>query len=279
MWRFRLCVPILLLVMCACAGAPAPSTPSVSNNDRLSVVYSVTGGPTDSSMFPLIVYDPQFLDRWHAFAYLEARARTQIAPLSWASDSDSIVLTAEEPFVIPVPGSPIPTAAPNSMYLQVGTTYGRSHVTVRSVYIPYALSFEALHYPSLAFGCAFRFTPAFFFDPDRFVLGSDVRNWPSADLYATEPSTQLTPLDSCYGSPLSVGATTLWHMPFGGTIITGTTLQTFATISASQWRNDGTTFDPQPGSTVVFKTAEGRVVKALVPMGPYEVTDRGDFVY
>ena len=102
-------------------------------------------------------------------------------------------------------------------------------------------------------------------------------NWTGADLYDTFPSDQLGPLDPCLNSPLATPANTpeVWHAPYGGVLLPAVSLQAFTAVSVSQWQNAGTSFAPSASALLLLKTKEGRIVKVLLPIGPYEASSPG----
>jgi hypothetical protein len=237
-------------------------------------------GPT-----PLVLYDQQFLDPAES-EYLLALVLTprlpQPASVIWTSSNPAALpLTHQCPNCSVSIGSPVPTAPPNETFVKLGSIYGRSTITARAT-TPVAVtaSLTAYRYPSLSFGCRFRYYPAFAFDPDRTISPNEPQTWTTADVYETAPQDTLHVLDLCYNSPLAVGTTTLWHVPHGGVLLPAVSLAQFTKICASAWRNAGTVFTPKYGSVLLLKTKEGRVVKAMLPIGPYEVSNSaGAFTY
>jgi hypothetical protein len=275
---------IMASLLAGCGGAgtsPAPLHSSGPSGAAGTISASIgyvsaydTGVQPTVQATPLVMYDGQFLD-FMEDAYLlglvAAPPVTQQA-VSWnSSNSAAVTLSTQYPFGSSAPNYAVPTAPPGQIYAQVGPAYGKSTIVASTQAA--SASIVAYHYPSLSFGCRFRYRPAWAFDPDRTTSMQDSANWTSADLYDTFPAAQLQQLDPCLNSPLAAGGTTeTWHMPYGGTVLPSVSLQAFTTVQASQWSNAGTTFSPSIPSLVLFKTKEGRIVKALLPIGPYEVS-------
>jgi hypothetical protein len=119
--------------------------------------------------------------------------------------------------------------------------------------------------------------PAFNFDG-----GSSRPLDATSDLYVTIGSDKVQPLDGC-ASPVfetAAGTPEVWHTPYGGTGIAIHSLLDFPAIQASQWRNDATQFSPNDFAVLLFKTKGGLIVKALLPVGPFEVSaSDGSFPY
>ncbi len=234
---------------------------------------------------PLVLYDQQFLD-FGASSYILGVTFSpagSAGTVTWtSSNSAALPLEQQQPFTGSLPGDPAPTAPPNETFVQTGNAYGTSTIAAKIAGTNITAAITAYHYHSLSFGCDFRFEPAWAFDPDRFALMQDEANWSSGDLYDTAPANQLELLDPCYQSPLATapGTTELWHTPYGGVLLPSVSVQAFTSIAASQWRNAGTQFAPVDAALLLFKTHEGRIVKALLPIGPYEVSDlSGNFPY
>ena len=151
-------------------------------------------------------------------------------PVSWQVSTNGVTLTAHNPDGASIPGVPIATAPPGGIFVYSGGAYGLSRITATNGTVEIA-SLPAIHYPSLSFGCLFRFTPAFAFDPDRTGKMQSSSNWLSADLYDTFPANGLQALDPCYSSPLAETAPSeIWHVPFGGTFLPVKSLQNFSSI-------------------------------------------------
>jgi len=240
------------------------------------------GAPQPSVQpLPLVMYDEQFLNPATA-SYLLA---LQISPavqnptIAWTSSNPAVAsLQSQEPGAGSLPGDPAPTAPPAEMFVQTGTAYGAATITGSATApVNAGATMTAYHYPSLALGCRFRYEPAFAFDPDRTALMQQQSNWTSADLYDTFPSNQLGPLDPCLNSPLAspANAPEVWHAPYGGVLLPAVSLQAFTAVGVSQWQNAGTSFAPSASALLLLKTKEGRIVKVLLPTGPYEASSPG----
>jgi hypothetical protein len=271
---------ISLVLTAACAErGNLPNAHNYTASIEYVSSWSIGGTPMPEPT-PLVLYDQQFLDFFES-GYLLALGilpPPQSVDVTWASsNADVIQLQQQAPFSVGVPDDPAPTAPPNAIYAKTGPTYGTSTITAKATgSANVSASIISYHYPSLSFGCRFRYQPAFAFDPDRSDTMRDQANWTSADIYETAPANQLGQLDPCQGSPLAVADTTeTWHVPYGGVLLPAVSLQDFASISASRWQNAGTSFPRVDPSLILFKTREGRIVKALLPIGPYEISAIG----
>ena len=275
---------VSLLAACGGGAAPAPPPPSSASIEYISS-WAAPGSQPNQQDAPLILVDQQFLDPANG-GYLLALSASPSLPKSvsvtWTSSNPAVApLETQQPFTPNLPDYPAPTAPPDDMYTQYGSAYGASVITA-SAGAPASVSatIMAIHYHSLSLGCGFRFEPAFAFDPDRATLMQNWANWTQADLYDTAPPNRLGMLDPCLNSPLATGTSELWHMPYGGVLLPATSLQDFAAVTAKRWTNAGTSFSPTSPAVALFKTEEGRIVKALLPVGPYEVSDTsGAFPY
>lgn len=232
----------------------------------------------DASASPadvIVLYDQQFIDPFHnaEVAIVSVQPKPpQSTTIIWSSSDSSVVVQPQEPNF----ASPAPTAPPMGTWVAAGSTPGSATVTAKiGAPVNQTLSIPVFHYPSLSFGCRFRYAPAFDFDPGATPNGT------SSDLYATIGSDRTAPLDSCQNTVFVTAAGTpeLWHTPYGGVLLAGVSLTQFPSIQASQWQNSDTQFTAQPG-VLLFKTHSGRIVKAFLPIGPYEVSDvNGVFPY
>ena len=275
--RFSLGLLFVAVIVAACGPAGSTSPPAGPAQPSI-VAYSPLFGGAAAVAAPLVIYDQQFLDTGHA-GFLLTLTPGQSSPVEWALSSPTLALSQTQPFTFSIPGDPAPTAPPGGMFVStINGAYGATTITATYGGGSRA-TISAVHFPSLSFGCYFRYAPAYAFDPDRSSLMRDRANWTSGDLYETAPAASLYVLDPCYQSALATGNAEIWHVPFGGTFVPASTLQDFAAVKASQWTNSGTTFAPAQG-VLLLKTAEGRIVKALLPIGPLEVSDTaGAFSY
>ncbi len=265
-------------IACALSACAAGVPPNPSTAPAITISYARERGDAMTSADPIVLFDQQSLAPFNAALYLEAQpvvGGTTAIQTSWTSNSTSVLVEKQRPFTVPVAGSAIPTAPPNATYIQVGQTYGPAVITV-NVTAPFggSASIVAYHYRSLSFGCYFRSDPAIDFVGDTAIALHDKTQWLTADLFETAPSDSLGPLDPCQNSTLATlaGTSVIWHVPLGGTIVPGRTLQQFVSVKSSQWKDDGTAFTVTTPTIMVFKTNEGSIVKALLPIGPYEVT-------
>jgi hypothetical protein len=237
-----------------------------------------------STDLPVVLYDSQFFDPIHNTALLTALISPPGAASisSWTSSSAAVTTNHNEPGFESIPGDPAPTAPPNSIFVGTGSSYGSSIVSAATG--PEAIgTVTVLHYPSLSFGCQFRYYPAFNFTSAGGETVMPPGAGMQADLYDTSPSAGLGSMDPCYETPLASSGSTIemWHVSGGGTLISTPGLSEFAAIKGSRWSNDATSFSAtnQP-VTLIFKTSAGLIVKAFLPIGPYEVSDpAGHFPY
>lgn len=254
----------------ACGGSGGSGPPG----SRASIVLTVAangGSPTVSQA--VVLYDGQFLDPFANVAVVQAAiVPAQSAPITWMSSNANVVLSQQEPNF----ASPAPSAPPQSIFASTGSTYGAATITAAAgPPVNQSASIAAYHYPSLALGCTFRYSPAYSFDPGAAANGA------ASDLYATMGSDQLHALDPCANTAFATapGSPQLWHTPYGGTFVAGATLSQFPALQTSAWQDAGTVFSVQSGA-LLFKTKGGAIVKALVPVGPYEVsTASGQFPF
>lgn len=271
-----------IVMLQACGGAAqSPALPTQSHS--VSIAYGFEPQSTNSSQSPIVLWDQQWFDTIHASYYLVPVVTPTISPMpsdSWLASNSAVQLSNQEPFTVSAPGAPAPTAAPGDTYIQTGAAYGKSTITLNiGSPINSTATIDTVHFGSLEFGCAFRYQPSFAFGSSAQPL-QNASSFTSGDLYDTSPASGLQPLDPCYNSSLATGSEELWHVPYGGTITDGATVQQFLNATTSDWRNDGTTFQANSSGLLIFKTASGKIVKALLPIGPYEVSDSsGQFAY
>ena len=191
------------------------------------------------------------------------------ASTTWSISGTAASLQTTEPGILTLPGDSPATAPAGDIFVN-GT--GPGVVTVTATSGTQSATLQIINYSSLSLGCAFRYTPAFAFDADR-AASLTPSNWITADLFASEAANPTgNAFDNCAGTALA-GTTDAIHVPYGGTLIATPSAQSFAAITAAQWKNDATTFPANTSGTIVFKTKEGRIVKALIPLGPFEVSD------
>lgn len=275
----------LLFVAIALSGcAHSSATSNITfESYTANIAYSFIPGGHQSAQAPIVLWDQQWFDPIHATYYLMPNVTPSVSnllPVHWATNNSNVLLSQEEPFTIGVPGVPVPTAAPGDTYIQVGQTYGRTLITMGiGQPISATATIEAIHFGSVSFGCEFRFRPSWTFDPTARPVDDPVA-YSSADLYDTYPSAKLAPMDPCYNSVLADGSEEVWHAPYGGTIKAGATLQDFLDARASDWRDDSISFPASSSALLLLRTAGGRIVKVLLPIGPYETSDEsGRFEY
>ncbi len=238
----------------------------------LSIGYARWGGGAPSTIVlpalltavPAIVYPSQFVAPDTDALILVSSSHD--ASTTWTVSGSAVVLSMTEPDTLSF-GNPLPTAPPGAIFLQAHAT---GVATVTASFGGQTASIQVIDYGSLSVGCGLRYAPALNFDPDR--AGAQATPVTNSDVYATETSTGGDPFDPCPALGLGASGDAL-HVPYGGTVIPVADMQAFASISAMQWKNDGAAFNPI-GSALVFKTKEGRIVKAMLPVGPSEVSDQ-----
>lgn len=263
---------VVTLLASACAGASGSPDGSVTYTTSLAEP-GLNGSFTPASA--VVLFDAQFLDPFSN----EQLVVASISPsppgttqVSWTSSDASVVVRPQQPDF----ASLAPTAPPLGTFAVTGTAYGAATITANvGAPVNQRVSIPAYHYPSLSLGCAFRYRPAFSFDPGAAATDT------TSDLYDTKASDSLGPLDGCANTPFATapGTPELWHAPYGGVLIPNVLLAQFPSIQPSQWQNTGTQFTPQDG-VLLFKTKAGRIVKAMLPIGPFEVSGTdGTFPY
>jgi hypothetical protein len=268
--RFVTCAAVAFLFT-GCGGA----TPQAAN----PYTFSIRDAGFDSLVTDsktVVLFDGGLLSASTSQALLVV----QLAPvpssltfITWTSDNPSIAVST----TLPGPGN-YPPAVAGEIYASIAH-YGTATVTAHAgAPVNESAQIKVYAYPSVSLGCNYGDTPAYAFDSGAKPNGLQ------SDLYATDESDVLSSVDPCYGTPFLTAPKTglVFHYPYGGVIIPGG-LQTFTTIAASQWSDAGT---QAPGSIAdnigiaIFKTRGGRIVKALVPSGPYEVAGPdGTFAY
>jgi len=187
-----------------------------------------------------------------------------------------VTLATRSPFTFPGFG-PTPTAGPNATFAFIAKATKHVLPVGRAIIVAHSgnttLSIPAYAYPSLAIGCGLRYYPALSFGPGLRTSGLD------SDLYATE-ATPHDSMDPCAHSVFLSGVSAI-HFPYGGVVVSGS-IDTFPAVAASSWRNAQAQIpvNAVDGKIILFKTKTGSIVKAIVPVGPYEVTNgRGIFPY
>lgn len=259
----------VLFAVALVAGCAPPAQKNVYWN---TYTLRLESGPAPSGSFTpastLVLYDGQFVQPFTDVALVRASI-SPVPPsntsITWTSSDPSVVVQQQEPNF----ATPAPTAPPFSTFVTTGKAYGKSTVLAAvGAPVVQTASVTVYHYPSLSFGCRFRYDPAVTFDPVQRPLDQ------TSDLYDTIGSDALGPMDPCLNSAFATapGTPEVWHTPYGGTLIHISSLADFTGIQASQWRSDATQFPAQDGSVLLFKTKGGLIVKALLPVGPFEVS-------
>jgi hypothetical protein len=273
----RGCVVFLTVaLMAACSQPPMKNVYFTPYALRLEAAPAPAGSfaPTGT----VVLYNAQFVSPSTDVAVLRASITPSPPPdtsITWTSSDPSVVVQQQQPNSLAF--GPVPTAPPFSTFVGVGKTYGKSTVIAYAGGpVVQSASVAVYHYPSLSLGCRFRYSPAFTFDAVQRPADE------TSDLYDTMGSDLLGPLDPCVNTVFATapGTPEVWHAPYGGVQMSVSSLQDFTGIQASQWRDAATQFSPQGGNVLLFKTKGGLIVKALLPVGPFEVSGSdGTFPY
>lgn len=213
----------------------------------------------------LMLQQEQFVSPFTDVALLSVSP--DIPNIEWSATGATVALSHEEPKY----SAPAPTAPPDAIFVQL-KGFGVSTVTARAKRSHQRAVLKVYTYPSVAFGCRFRYTPS--------IRAPRQNQTDMPDAYQTAGSDLMHELDSCQSPPFATapGSGIINHFPYGAAFADGD-LATFPSIRASRWRNDFTQ-TTQLSGLVLFKTADGRIVKALLPLGPYEETGaNGVFPY
>jgi len=188
-----------------------------------------------------------------------------------------VTLATRSPFTFPGFGITTPTAGPNATFAFIAERTNHALPVGRAIIVARSgnttLSIPVYTYPSIALGCGLRYYPALSFSPDHRLAGLD------SDLYATE-ATSNGSMDPCAHSVFQSGVAAI-HFPYGGVAVSGN-IDTFPAVSASAWRNAQTqiSLNAANNKIILFKTKSGSIVKAILPVGPYEVANgEGTFPY
>ena len=263
-----LCVPALVLPV-ACAPESGPTQNGAPQTYSVTITY-----PDGKPLQSLILYAQQFLSpdsNQALLAVSPSPALSSTPAVTWSTDAPGVVSFSQSPLnCFGCPAAP----AGQTYVTMSNSTLGVAHVTA-TVGSPVNASatITVWTYGSLALSCAFRYVPAMSFDPGSTASGL------SSDLYVTQAANAGYPLDPCDNSVFTTGVAAV-HFPYGGVLVPGS-WQTFPQVSASQW-SDATQQAPLSAATgeiLLFKTKRGRVVKALLPLGPYEVGSDSAFPY
>lgn len=260
--RLRTPAIALALSVAGCASGGSSTGPPASS--ALSI--DVNGQPAQQ----VTLMAQQFIAPGSFIATLTLSPTPEEQDVAWSASTSAVVkLGNTDPTYLS--GSPTPPPGGTFVYL-VGTSFGKSVVTAtvgsRSATIP------VYTYASLALRCQFRYQAAYSFDPGSGPTGL------TSDLYATEAVDSGDLLDPCSKTVFVTGVSAV-HFPYGGVVVPGN-FGTFSSIAASQWSNTATQLPESAidNGVLLFKTKAGRIVKAMLPLGPYEVSDaNGTFPY
>lgn len=135
--------------------------------------------------------------------------------------------------------------------------------TIQARYQNQTGSIPAFVYDSLAVSCYFMFPDGLSFDAngDAVAAGTPAES----DIYQAGPENipQMDAFRGCAGAFIDRAQTTFpLHVPYGGTLVARTYV---GDVSVKQWRNDFSIVpQTRPGDVLLFKTKDGRIVKALV---------------
>ncbi len=250
----------------ACGGtASNPATPSAP------LAITVDGRPAQN----VILLPATFLTFDSNIATLDTTGGPGL-PVEWSVSSGSAaVLGNTNPTF--VSGSPTPP--PNGTFVMiappVAQVMGTGAVTVVAHSGSESASIPVYVYGELDLGCGLRYQPYYSFE------SGSVTQATTSDLYVTEPPNSGDPFDPCAALGLATDTTTTYHFPYGGVLVAGT-MNAFPQITASQWRNAQTHVSQTDAlnAILLFKTKSGAIVKAMLPVGPVEVSGAtGAFPY
>lgn len=207
-------------------------------------------------------------------------------PITWNITGTSAQIAPATPTPIPLPTTtPIGETPPPIYYspevvaMSTSSPGPSSLSVVIGPPVNITLTRPVFTYPSLVLGCQFaNSSPAvaasYAFDPGAAPSGL------SSDLFDTLGSDQLHYFDPCFGTPFTdmPGALDHFNFPYYGTQVSGG-ISDFPAVNAGFWRNDFVV-NPAFAATYIFKTKGGRFVKAVLPIGPYQVSAAdGTFPY
>ncbi len=258
----RVYVPVILAAIIACgaiAMAHPRSTPFITVDGAAATHILLTPGtflsPNGNIVKVSVVGVPPGSVQW------------SVAP----GGRRIVTLARRSPFTFPGFG-PAPTAGPNATFAFIAKA--TNHVLPVGLAIIVAragnttLSIPAYAYPSLAIGCGLRYYPALSFGRGPRPSSLD------SDLFVTE-ATPHGSMDPCAHSVFLSGVSAI-NFPYGGVAVSGN-IDTFPAVSASAWRNAQTqiSLNAANNKIILFKTKSGSIVKAILPVGPYEVTNGG----
>lgn len=274
----RGCVVFLTVALMAACSQPPPMKDVTFTPYALRLQEAPAPGGSFAPAGTVVLYNAQFVYPFTDVAVLRAYITPSPPPntsITWTSSDPSVVVQQQQPNSLSF--GPAPTAPPMSNFVGIGKSYGKSTVMAYAgAPVVQSASVTVYHYPSLSLGCRFRYYPAFTFDSEQRPADE------TSDLYDTMGSDLLGPLDACVNTVFATapGTPEVWHAPYGGVQLQVSSLQDFTGIQASQWRNAATQFSPQDGNVLLFKTKGGLIVKALLPVGPFEVSGTdGSFPY
>ncbi|GAC1389424.1 MAG: hypothetical protein NVSMB31_05390 [Vulcanimicrobiaceae bacterium] len=218
--------------------------------------------------------------------------------VTWSVTGGSVIIApataspSPMPTTTPIGQTPPPIFnSPELLSLATNAPPGPATVTV-SIGPPVNAQFiqPVFTYPGLSTGCQFDTTTPSLADSLNFDSGLALTSGAgtASDLFTSLGSDQLHSADPCFGTPFAdaPGAMENFHFPYYGTFISGS-LSNFPLVAASDFRPDFTTnpayflSNPAFYGTYLFKTKGGNIVKAFLPIGPYEVTTSagGQFPY
>lgn len=257
-----------VLLLCACAPQGTPSSPSSAQSYTVSITY-----PDGKPLQALVLYAVQFISPGSNQALLSVAispAPKATPAVVWSSDAPDIISFSQTESNC----TGCPTAPPGGTYVAMATSLGVAHVTANvGPLVNSSATITVWTYGSLAINCAWRYAPAASFDPGSSASGT------SSDLYVTQAVNSGDTFDPCDNSVFTTGVSAI-HFPYGGVLVPGS-LDTFPQISASEWTNamQQAPVNAVTGQVLLFKTKGGRIVKALLPLGPYEVGSASAFPY
>ncbi|MBV8246729.1 MAG: hypothetical protein JOZ38_12455 [Candidatus Eremiobacteraeota bacterium] len=253
---------LAFLLLTGCGASSGSSAPA----QQYSIELQANSQPVSGS--PLLLFTSQFLEPGSNYTLLTLTVTPPASPtVVWSSSGAAVALSPTQPNCTGCPSPP-----PGSIYAAMAQAGSGTVTATIGPPVNATISEQVFSYLSLAVGCQFRYSAAYDFDP-----GNTVQDLTS-DLYATESTSHGGTFDPCTGTAFATGTDAI-HFPYGGFALSAG-LSSFPTIAASQWQNAGSSVPAAYTGAVLFKTRAGAIVKAWLPLGPYEVTDvTGKFPY
>ena len=262
---------IFVSLLLAAFGVACGGAPSTSGTPSAPLAITVNGRSAQN----VILLPPTFLTFGSNIATLGTTGGAGL-PVQWSVSSGSAaVLGNTNPSIL----SGSPTPPPNGTFVMiappVAQVMGTGAIAVVARAGNESATIPVYVYGELDLGCGLRYQPYYSFESGTVTQAT------TSDLYVTEPPSSGDPFDPCAALGLATDTTTTIHFPYGGVLIAGTT-GTFPQVAASQWRNAQTQVAESAATNeiLLFKTKSGAIVKAMLPVGPVELSGAtGAFPY